>query len=263
VDSSDGVSWTAHPGPEISLVDADGVCCDPPILEAGVPGLVVFDWEPTGFRAATSRDGIAWEVQQTGPFSTQFGFYRDSVVAFGSGFLAVGEESAGDTVRAVAMTSSNGSQWASQRLPRTGFAPGWIPRGLGTSAGQLVAGSAGLIAIGGIASAPGAGLWWSSLDGRTWRPLPKFPPLGIWFGDSVGNGTQPNGTVVGNGERMLAYRSEGNDAAWTSFNGRSWRPLAISGARPPSDQGVAAILLPVGLMWIGSDGSTWLGEPVR
>lgn len=259
--SPDGLSWAAHPGPPLALRFEEGIGVDPPIFRAGAPGLLAalnVQEEP---RAATSPNGVSWEVLPARSFSAQFGF-GDNVGAFRPGFVAVGEEDAGDTIRAVARTSSDGRHWTLRRLPTAGFAPGWIRPGDGTSASRLVVGPAGIIAQGSVASAPGGELWWSSLDGRTWKPLPGFPPLGIWFGGGeAGSGLSPNGTLLGNGERMLAYRSEGNDAAWTSFDGRSWRPLAISGPRPQGQRD-AAILMPVGLMWIGSDGSTWLGEPV-
>ena len=259
--SPDGVSWAAHPGPKIALRFEEDIGVDPPIFRAGAPGLLVALNGQEEPRAATSPDGVSWEVLPVRSFSAQFGF-GDNVGAFRPGFVAVGEEAVGDTIRAVAPTSSDGRHWTSQRLPAAGFAPGWIPAGYGTSASRLVVGPAGIIAQGGVAAAPGGELWWSSLDGRTWKPLPGFPPLGISFGGEAGSGLSPNGNLLGNGERMLAYRSEGNHAAWTSFDGRSWRRLAISGGPPPSEPGVAAILMPVGLMWIGLDGSTWLGEPV-
>ncbi len=264
--SLDGASWAAHPGPEIDLRDAGGVDIEPPIVKAGTRGLIVLDWEEKGSRAAISQDGVTWEVLPAGQFSTQVGFSDGNVAAFRSGFVAVSEDNDRDTVKAVALTSSDGRHWTSRPLPRKGFAPGWIPGGYGTSAAGLAVGSSGLIAIGGVASAPGAGLWWSSLDGKTWKPLPKFPPLGIWYGNRQGSGITPNGTIVGNGERILAYRSGGNDAAWTSFDGRSWKRIALSGKRPtgwpdPAHFVPTLVLMPIGVLWVGADGSTWFGEP--
>ena len=264
--SSDGATWVAHPGPEIDLRDEGGVDIAPPIVKAGTRGLIVLDWEEKGSRAAISEDGVAWDILPAGQFSTQIGFSDGNVAAFRSGFVAVSEDSDRDTVKAVALTSPDGRHWTSRTLPRKGFAPAWIPSGYGTSAGGLAVGSSGLIAIGGVASAPGAGLWWSSLDGRTWKPVPRFAPLGIWFGRSQGSGTIPNGTIVGNGERILAYRSGGKDAAWTSFDGRSWKRIAISGNRPtgwpdPAHYVPTLVLMPIGVLWVGADGSTWFGEP--
>ena len=264
--SSDGATWTAHAGPQIDLRDEGGVDIDPPIVKAGTRGLIVLDWEEKGSRAAISEDGIAWDILPAGQFSTQVGFNDGNVTAFRSGFVAVSEDNDRDTIKAVALTSSDGRQWTSRTLPRKGFAPGWISSEYGTSAGGLVAGSSGLIAIGGVASAPGAELWWSSLDGRTWKPVPRFAPLGIWYGRSQGSGTIPNGTVIGNGERILAYRSGGKDAAWTSFDGRSWKRIAISGKRPtagpdPAHFAPTLVLMPMGVLWVGEDGSTWFGEP--
>jgi hypothetical protein len=263
--SSDGATWVAHPGPDIDLRDEGGVDIEPPIVKAGTRGLIVLDWEEKGSHAAISEDGVSWDIMPAGQFSTQIGFSDDNVAAFRSGFVAVSEASDRDTVKAVALTSPDGRHWTSRTLPRKGFAPGWIPAGYGTTAGELAVGSSGLIAIGGVASAPGAGLWWSSLDGRTWKPLPKFPPLGIWFGNRQGSGITPNGTIVGNGERILAYRSVGKGAAWTSFNGRSWQRIAISGKRPtgwpdPAHFVPTLVLMPMGVPWVGADGSTWFGD---
>jgi hypothetical protein len=263
--SPDGVTWVAHAGPDIDLRNEDGVDIDPPIVKAGTRGLIVLDWEEKGSRAAISEDGVAWDILPPGQFSTQTGFSDGNVAAFRSGFVAVSEDNDHDTIKAVALTSPDGRHWTSRTLPRKGFSPGWIPAGSGTGAGGLAVGSSGLIAIGGLDSAPGAVLWWSSLDGRTWKPLPKFPPLGIWYGNRQGSGTTPNGTIVGNGERIFAYRSGGKDVAWTSFDGRSWKRIAISGKRPtgwpdPAHSVPTLVLMPMGVLWVGADGSTWFGE---
>jgi hypothetical protein len=259
--SSDASSWVAHPGPDIDLRDEGGVEIQPPIFKAGTQGLIVLDWEENGSRPAVSQDGVTWDVLPAGQFSTQIGFRDNNVAAFGSGFVAVSEDNDRDTVKAVALTSSDGRTWRSQPLPRKGFASGWIPAAYGTSASGLVAGSDGLIATGTVASAPGAELWWSSLDGRTWKPLPRFPPLGIWKGQGEGSGILADGVLVGNGERMLAYRSAGRDAGWTSADGRTWHRLSIAGQAPPATSRIPPIVLPMGVLWVAEDGSTWFGEP--
>ena len=59
---------------------------------------------------------------------------------------------------------------------------------------------------------------------------------------------------------MIAYRSDGKDAAWTSFDGRTWHRLALSGGNlPPPDRD--PVIMPGGILWSGNDGSTWLGTP--
>jgi hypothetical protein len=76
-----------------------------------------------------------------------------------------------------------------------------------------------------------------------------------------------DGILLGNGERMVAYRGEPDQAAWTSFDGRSWTPLAFSGSRPT---GLSELfwhtfdenLTPIGLLFLTtSDGSAWLDTP--
>lgn len=69
--------------------------------------------------------------------------------------------------------------------------------------------------------------------------------------------------LLGDGERMLAYRGGEQQAGWTSFDGRSWRRLTFSGSGPTgwNDWQVSALLLPIGLMFVNNDGSAWLGTP--
>ena len=107
-------------------------------------------------------------------------------------------------------------------------------------------------------------LWWSSVTGRTWSWLSGYPPLGVWSGQGEGSGLIPDGTLLGDGERMLAYRGGGKPAAWTSSNGRSWRSITISGSGPTNvgDWPLqSAILTPIGVLATGDDGSSWFGQP--
>jgi hypothetical protein len=143
---------------------------------------------------------------------------------------------------------------------------------------RLVIGSNGLIAIGmeygasgdagRTVSARAPAIWWSSLDGRTWDVLPKYPPLGAMRGPDAQEcfDACPNGILVGNGERMFAYRGSGRQVGWTSFDGRSWQPLVFEGGRPSSEPGVSdlssVVLMPIGVILHNQDGSTWFGTPV-
>jgi hypothetical protein len=137
-----------------------------------------------------------------------------------------------------------------------GVAP--ISTPLSSAIWSLVAGRDGLIATGGWVATPGGALWWQSLDGRRWRPLPTYPPLGPTTCTGEGCGGQPNGTLVGDGHRMVALRGGVDAGVWTSFNGLAWRRLSVAGDLP-SEQATQAVLLPGGVLL--SDGTTtWFGE---
>ena len=53
---------------------------------------------------------------------------------------------------------------------------------------------------------------------------------------------------------------------WTSFDGRTWKPLAFEGPRPTSEPGVSDLqsvaILPMGLLIHNLDGTTWFGTPL-
>lgn len=132
----------------------------------------------------------------------------------------------------------------------------------GSTANRIMVGPAGLIARGSNQATPGTELWWSSVSGSTWSRPKGYPPLGVWAGQGEGSGLIPNGTLLGDGERMLAYRGGDKPAAWTSSNGRSWRTITISGTEGPSPTGSGTlVLMPIGVLWTGDDGSTWFGQP--
>jgi hypothetical protein len=269
--SSDATSWTAHPGPAGIALPIDG--CDGcgvavPILGWGTSGVVAVNSrapQPTGSVAAFSPDGIAWEALSADAFPSGFIFH--DIAGFGSGFIGVGATAGalgntgpGETVRAVALSSPDGRHWMSQDLPTAGLDPQ-----AGSSADQLVAGPGGLIATGVDALVPGTELWWSSATGRSWSRLSGYPPLGIWFGQSEGSGMIPDGTLLGDGERMLAYRGGAKPTARTSADGRSRRTIKVSGIGPTNKGGLplqSLILTPVGVLGTGDNGLVWFGEPV-
>jgi hypothetical protein len=262
--SSDATNWTSHPGPGIALPSGcDGCGVDVPTLRSGTPGLLVVNHnggtEWVGARAAFSRDGIAWETLPADAFPSGFAF--GDVAGFRSGFIAVGDNpgalgntGGGETVRAVALSSPDGRHWVTRDLPTAGLDPQ-----AGSTANRIVVGPAGLIATGSDGLAPGTELWWSSVSGSTWSRLKGYPPLGVWTGQGEGSGMMPNGTLLGDGEQMLAYRDGDKPVAWTSSDGRSWRTIAIGGSRPTGSG--TLVLLPIGVLWIGDDGSTWFGQP--
>jgi hypothetical protein len=237
------------------LPNCDGCGVDPPILRAGVPGLLVAHAQHGTDRASTwaalSDDGITWVRLPDSAFPPAFQF--SDLVAFGPGFVAVGD-TGGDHIRPLALSSTDGRGWTARTVPVGGLDPSTEP-----SANRIVAARDGLVALGNDGLAPGAELWWRSAAGVSWNRLRDYPPLGTWTGEGEGSGLAPDGTLLGDGARMLAYRAGAAPAAWTSTDGWSWRPLVVAGS--PSPGSGSLVLLPIGLLALQEDGSVWLGVP--
>ena len=159
---------------------------------------------------------------------------------------------------AVALWSADGRQWS----PRPTLLPTAAARGAGveSAAMSVVAGRNGMVAVGrGIAS-PGAALWWGSSDGQRWVPLPSFPPLGAEWCPAASCTQEPNGSIAGDGERLVAARGGADAAAWGSLDGRGGATLSMRGDIPGEGTTIAT-LLPGGVLV--TDGSTtWFGEAI-
>lgn len=259
--SPDGRSWTPHGGPNLgSPADWPG----PPLLASGPAGLVVAaPTVPT--RVATSTDGIHWRTlpARALPADVRIG----GLAADARGFTAVGtQQVSADQARGVAFQSTDGATWigpsalldptASVMLASTGASWG---------ASALVSARDGYIAEGGyLFSMPGAALWWHSADGRAWQVLPGYPPLGPTTCIGEGCGGQPDGSLLGDGNRMVALRGGADAGAWTSRDGLAWQRLRVSGDGPDAPATAAGagsppVLLPGGIL--ASDGSaTWFGS---
>lgn len=255
--STDGSTWTAHPGPEIQLTpDCDDCGIDLPLIASGKPGILIVGRPVTGLQLAISTDGAAWQVLPATAFPPEF--FPNDLAGFGPGFLAIGQTTS-DPGRAVAFATSDGRAWQSHDLASTAADPQ-----TDTSADILAAGPAGVVAKGGTGAAPGLSLWWSSLDGAAWSELAKYPPLGVWTGDGEGSGLMEDGNVIGDGERILAYRGGAKEAGWTSMDGRAWQPLTIGSpgaAVTADDPTIELTLTPLGVTWLADDGTTWFGQP--
>lgn len=255
--STDGRLWIAHPGPDFTV--PKGMTGRPdthPTLLAGAGNDLValtLGGQPLAF----SRDGATWESASIDAFpGGPAGWSAVDIAAFAPGFVSIGNSQDGD----LAIASADGRDWASTELPGT------------CAAGGLTVGPAGLIASfdEGDPHQPQT-IWCSSIDGRTWRRLPRVPPLGYAKGASRQEcrGTCPNGILLGDGERMLAYRNhrQAKQAGWMSFDGRTWRRLAFSGRRPtawaaPDGYEVRTLLSPIGFLIVNADnGSAWFGVP--
>ncbi len=178
---------------------------------------------------ARSTDGVAWQTVPAGAIPADISL--GDVVSAGSGFLATGEQAVTvngeDTTQAVALTSTDGLTWDVQHLPTAGLQPQD-----GSSGHHIVSAADGMIVEGSDDMVPGTELWWSSTASGDWTRLEGYPPLGVWQGEGEGSGLLPDGTLVGDGERMLAYRAGPEPAGWTSSDGRSWTGHQGHGRRP-------------------------------
>ncbi len=247
--SSDGRTWTAHPGPAV-IAQAGLQSYERPMLATGPGGVIASaSWRAT--TAAISSDGISWTPLPDTALPS--GFALGGMTGTAAGYLAVGAVPSAESPEAltgIALSSPDGLHWTSVALPDPDA------RGLPWGADGLFVGSNGFIAHGSVFAAPGAEVWWQSSDGRHWRLLPDFAPLGV-SPTPVGRGA--DGMLLSDGSRILAVRF---DAAWVSLDGRQWSRVAVPGEPPAADSGAVA-LFPGGALLVenGADGWTgWWGE---
>ena len=253
--SPDGQAWTPQGILDLGLPAAGR---GTPLLAAGPQGLVAASTaSPT--RVARSVDGSYWWTLPSGVMPA--GLAVRDVVRTTTGFTAVGvqaQDAAHD--RAVALQSVDGSRWTGPYPLGMPAATVFILASTGPSWGAtgLVAARKGMIAVGTVQATPGAALWWQSANGRSWRPLPTYTPLGPTTCTGEGCGNQPNGALIGDGHRMIAVRGGADAGAWTSADGLAWRHVPVSGDIP-GEAATQAVLLPGGVLL--SDGTTtWYGE---
>ena len=157
------------------------------------------------------------------------------------------------------LSSTDGRTWVSERLPTRG-----LPAQDGAAARRILAGPEGLIVTESDDAVPGTELWWSKVAGKAWAALKGYPPLGTWNGEGEGSGLIPDGTLLGDGERLVAYRGDARPVAWTSSDGRSWQSLEISGESPSNagDWPLQTLdLTPIGILATSDDGTRWFGIP--
>jgi hypothetical protein len=253
--SPDGQSWTPRDGPDLGR-PTDWQAA--PLLAAGPAGLVVAS-RTTPTHLATSVDGVHWRAVPAGSLPT--GLAVRAVAGTASGFTAVGSLPVdADHVRAVAMQSADGATWTGPYTLGMPTASAFILASTGPSWGAtgLVAGRDGLIAVGTFVATPGAALWWQSANGRDWRSLPTYAPLGPTTCTGEGCGSWPNGALVGDGHRMVSLRGGVDAGAWTSSDGVAWQRIPVTGDIP-DEQAMNAALLPGGVL-LSDATTTWLGE---
>ncbi len=250
--STDGQSWTPENTLPVDPLSSPGDSAA--LVAAGPKGLVIAT-SGLAARLATSSDGSRWVLSPRNAFPTDFAL--NDLEATSTGFVAIGGWMKGaGPGRAAALWSADGRHW-----PKT---PTLLPTAASGSdtpvvsnAVTLTVGAHGMVASG-IGGSAGAALWWRSPDGRRWQALQTFPPLGATTCHGASCGLQPNGTLVGDGHRMIAWSGGAAAAALVSTDGKRWTALGLTGDIPDA-QAMQATLLPGGVLV--SDGTTtWYGQ---
>jgi hypothetical protein len=259
--SNDGLTWLPHTGPHLSISESLNGVGD---LVSGPAGLlaVVQSDRPT---LAVSSDGVSWDVITTDAMPQSFEL--GDVWGRADGYAAVGTLSFGSKdkpqFKGLAFWSNDGRNWSSSiaepltagnDIVLAASEPGEL-----WSLEEIVGGRDGAIAIGHAGGTPGITTWWHSDDGRSWRQLADYPPLGVWNGEGEGTGGAPDGRLASDGARTVAIRLTDDAAAWTSFDGSTWTPLTFEGAEPPD--GDVTVLPGAILLFDGQ--STWFGAANR
>jgi hypothetical protein len=250
--STDGRSWA--PADTLPVDPRSIPAGSATLVAAGPDGLVV---ATTGLdsRLASSSDGSSWVVAPGNAFPA--GFVLDDLQGSASGFVAIGSWTKGSApTRAAALFSTDGRHWpkAPTLLPTSAPSPG--PPVVSTAL-ALSVGEQGMIATG-FGGVPNATLWWRSADGQHWQALPKFTPLGAASCGGTNCRPQPNGTLIGDGQRLIALRAGVGGAGWVSTDGQSWAPLSFAGDLPDA-QARQATLLPGGVL-LSNGTTTWFGQ---
>lgn len=249
--SADGRRWSPHVLP--TLGSSTG---SPSLLASGPAGLIATSSGRPAL-VVTSSDGVSWESLPVGTLPT--GVIVKDLLGTAAGYVAVGLRVTNDgRWDPASLWSSDGRRWsdAPTELPASP-APGTAVLSAVTS---VIAGRDGMIAFGRDVIWPGAVLWWESSDGRRWSALPGFPPLGPVHCGTERCTLEPRGSLVGDGQRLVALRGGADAGAWISTDGLAWSPVPMGGDVPDASP-TGARLLPAGVLV--TDGvTTWFGEGI-
>jgi hypothetical protein len=205
---------------------------------------------------AVSDDGIAWGSPAPGGLPS--GWRAAGATAFAGQFLGIGSAGGGGAI----VSSADGRHWMSADWrPRCG-----TPDLSRSMVEPLAAGAGGLIAQGfeSLSTGNERWLWCTSGGGRVWLPLDGYPPFGASKVKDECRDVCPNGIIVADGEKFIAYRGVGKQAAWASLDGRNWDPLAVAGTPPgpwtDPTYPFTINLLPIGLLAQDvTSGAAWIG----
>jgi hypothetical protein len=248
--STDGRSWA--PAKTLPVDPFSSPSGSPALVAAGPEGMVIAT-SGLGARLASSSDGARWAVAPDDAFPADLALV--DLKATSTGYVAIGGWlKGGSPGQAAALWSADGRHWPKTPtlLPNAAWGPDTPAV---STAVTLTVGARGMIASG-IGGATG-GLWWRSPDGRQWEALETFPPLAATTCRAA-DCVQPNGTLVGDGHRLIAWSGGAVPTAWISTDGQRWTTLRLAGDVPDT-QVMQATLLPGGVLL--SDGvTTWFGQ---
>lgn len=248
--ASDGESILGPPAREGSA----------PFLAAGPAGLLLVSSGDPAY-AATSPDGVRWTAMPEGAIPT--GFDVASLSGTASGYLLGGQRRTNATHgQAATLSSADGRTWVGPPALPLASSLGSVGAcsGLSTAVESISVGHDGLIALGQWLGSPAADIWWQSTDGQQWQVLGGYPPVGPANATAEACQSQANGGLVGDGQRMLAFRAGRAGSAWTSTDGLRWHSLTLTGDLPRAQAG-PAILLPGGVL-LGDGTTKWFGAAV-
>jgi hypothetical protein len=250
--SVDGGAWSLAAEPMNLHLAPGETSIEPPLGSGGAAGVLIVTEAAAARQIAASGDGRTWGVVSADVLPA--GLDAASLTTLRGGYLLTGESNADGLAHA--LWSIDGRLW--QEVPAFG-----AQTGEASSARVKAVGSGGVVLEGSNGATPGPILWWQSADGQTWQFNEDLAPLGTWRGEGAGSGLLPNGEVVGDGERMVAYDTVSGSKASTSFDGASWTDLTIGGDAPPGAGGPTAnlTLTPIGLFWRDPRGGIWFAEP--
>jgi hypothetical protein len=245
--STDARRWVPHSVPLKWLPLRGGAV---PLIAAGPAGFVIAS-PGSAPRLVISTDGTTWRALAAGALPP--GFVLAALAGTRSGYVGAGSAAISGRSEAATVESSDGDHWpvSPTLLPSTSA------NARGSTITGLMVGRAGLLATGTTSAASADALWWQSADGRHWRALPTFAPLGPAPCAQVGCGRTADGVVVGDGDQLLALRASPLAAAWVSIDGLAWRRLQSSGM-VPGQPPVGAVLMPGGVL-LTYLSTTWLG----
>jgi hypothetical protein len=149
-----------------------------------------------------------------------------SIAASADRYVAVGRDGTDPGWNGAIWTSSDGVVW--QRLS--------LPSSFGGPIRGVIHDRLGFIAWGSDGSPPTRAAVWDSPDGSVWERAPDIPSFAMV--DITG--------VARLGDRLVAVGGDalqggaGSFLAWTSSDGRDWRPVSVTGPVDVSPNGLAA-----------------------
>lgn len=241
--SVDGTDWTLQAEPMNLTDDPTSRRRFTPLSAATAGSIIATHRVRDDVRLAVSADGVTWQTA-TPPEAFVDGWVT-GLVAVANRYVAIGAVGNPPTGPSFVAWSNSGLQWHAAAHPPP------------LEREQVIVATARDGAI--LEAWPSGAIgpdWWSSPDGDVWSKVDDFAPLGLLDGDPL-----PSGSLVGDGDRMVAYEFDGM-RAWSSFNGVDWTPLTIAGDLPPRGPVANALqVLTIGLLYRDGAGGVWFGDP--